>query len=67
MSGNKELVPLFMRDEPLPENYFEKADPYADPPKSKYNIKAMVRYAINKGIEVVNLSKEEANMFLLNQ
>lgn len=66
MNGNEALIPLFMRGDPLPEKYFEDVDPYVDPPKSKYNIKAMVRYAIDKGVEVVNLSKEEASMFLLN-
>ena len=58
-------IPKFLEGETLPAGYFESPDPYANPPKSQYNIRAMVNYALKHGKQVTELTKEEARQFLL--
>ena len=60
-------IPKFMEGEPLPAGYFETPNPYANPPAATYNVRAMVNYAIAHGKKVTDLTKEEANQFLLTK
>lgn len=57
-------IPRFLEGEPLPVGYYDPPNPYANPPKSKYNFRAMVNYAQSKGKKVTDLSKEEVRPFL---
>ena len=66
MSGiNIIRLPRFLEGETLPSGYYDAPDPYADPPKSNYNIRAMVNYALKQGKTVADLTKEEAKQFLV--
>lgn len=58
-------IPLFMVGEELPPGYYDSPNPYKNPPKSKYNMRAMVNYAIENGKEVTELTKAEAEKFLV--
>ena len=58
-------IPKFMENEPLPEGYYATPDPYLNPPKAKYNFRAMVNYAIRSGKRVTDLSREEVKPFLI--
>ena len=58
-------IPRFLEGEPLPSGYNDPPNPYADPPASKYNLRAMVNYALRIGKKVTELSKEEAEQFLV--
>ena len=60
-------IPKFLEGETLPAGYYEAPDPYSNPPKSQYNIRAMVNYARKQGNQVTDLSKEEVEPFLLKQ
>ena len=60
-------IPKFLEGETLPAGYYEAPDPYSNPPKSQYNIRAMVNYARKQGKQVTDLSKEEVEPFLLKQ
>ena len=60
-------LPRFLEGEELPEGYFDPPDPYREPPKCRYDLRAMTRYAREVGKKVVELTKEEANQFLVNQ
>lgn len=63
MNGIK--IPVFMEGEPLPQGYNDAPNPYTSMPKSKYNLRAMVNYAKSIGKKVPDLSKEEADRFLI--
>ena len=68
MSGISMIrLPRFLEGEALPSGYYDTPDPYADPPKSKYNIRAMVNYALKQGKAVADLTKEEAKQFLVSK
>lgn len=58
-------IPKFLEGESLPRGYFDSPDPYANPPKSRYNLRAMVNYAIQHGKNVTELTKEEVIPFLI--
>ena len=58
-------IPRFMEDRPLPKGYSESPNPYAEPPVSQYNLRAMVNYALKTGKKVPDLTKEEAEQFLI--
>ena len=58
-------IPRFLEGEPLPAGYFDTPNPYVDPPVSKYNLRAMVNYALRIGKKVTDLTKEEADQFLI--
>ncbi len=59
-------IPVFLQGETLPNGYYDVQDPYATLPRSKYNLRAMVNYAKSIGKEVTELSKEEAEKFLIH-
>ena len=66
MNGTEVIkIPRFMEGEALPAGYFDAPDPYSNPPKARYNIRAMVNYALKQGKQVTELSKEEVEPFLL--
>ena len=66
MNGIEDIrIPKFLEGEPLPVGYFDPPDPYADPPKSRYNIRAMVNYALKQGKSVTELTKEEVKPFVI--
>lgn len=68
MSGTSVVrIPRFLEGEPLPVGYNDPPNPYADPPVSQYNLRAMVNYALKIGKKVTELSKEEADQFLVKQ
>ena len=58
-------IPRFMEGQPLPEGYNEAPNPYRNPPKSKYNLRAMVNYALQTGKKVTELTDKEAEQFLI--
>lgn len=58
-------VPKFLEGEPLPIGYNDPPNPYVDPPATKYNLRAMVNYALAIGKKVPELTKEEAEQFLI--
>ena len=58
-------IPIFMQNEELPIGYNDAPDPYSLAPKTKYKLRAMVNYARSKGKEVLELTKEEAEQFLI--
>ena len=58
-------IPRFMEGQPLPQGYNEDLNPYKNPPISKYNLRAMVNYALQKGKKVPELTVEEAKQFLI--
>lgn len=60
-------IPRFLEGEPLPAGYFDPPNPYIDPPVSKYNLRAMVNYALRIGKKVTELTKEEADQFLVKK
>ena len=59
-------VPKFMQGDTLPAGYNSAPDPYSEPPVSKYNIRAMVNYALGHGKKVTDLTKEEAELFIIS-
>ncbi len=63
MNGIK--IPLFMQGEELPKGYYDDPNPYAPIQEEKYRMRAMVNYALEHGKSVPDLTKEEANMFLI--
>ncbi len=62
---NEIRVPLFMEGEELPPGYFDSPDPYKNPPASRYNMRAMVNYALKTGKNVTDLTEEEVRPFLI--
>ena len=58
-------IPRFMECQPLPEGYNEAPNPYKNSPNSKYNLRAMVNYALWTGKNVPELTVEEAKQFLI--
>ena len=59
-------IPKFMEDDTLPEEYYSEPNPYSEPPVSKYNLRAMVNYALSHGKKVTELTKDEAGLFINN-
>lgn len=53
-----------MEGDILPEGYNSAPDPYSEPPVSGYNLRAMVNYALGHGKKVIELTKEEAELFI---
>ena len=67
MNGTSDVrIPKFLEGEALPVGYFEPPNPYVAPPTSKYNLRAMVNYALRAGKKVAELTKDEADQFLVN-
>jgi len=62
---NEIRVPLFMKGEELPPGYFDSPDPYKNPPSSRYNMRAMVNYALKNGKNITDLTIEEVRPFLI--
>ena len=58
-------IPKFMEDDTLPEGYNSALDPYSEPPVSKYNLRAMVNYALSHCKKVTDLTKQEAELFIM--
>ena len=66
MNGTEYIkIPKFLEGESLPHGYFDSPDPYKNPPKSKYNMRAMVNYALKNGKNVTDLTKDEVKPFLI--
>lgn len=66
MSGISAVrIPRFMEGQPLPEGYNEALNPYKNPPNSKYNLRAMVNYALQAGKKVPELTVDEVEQFLI--
>ena len=66
MNGTEVIkIPRFLEGEQLPAGYFDPPDPYSNPPKSQYNLRAMVNYALQNGKKITELSKEEVRPFLI--
>ncbi len=66
MNGtNVVKIPKFLEGESLPVGYFDPPKPYANPPKAKYNFRAMVNYALKQGKNVTDLTKDEVKPFLI--
>ncbi|MBQ9574304.1 MAG: hypothetical protein IJR27_03400 [Synergistaceae bacterium] len=58
-------IPKFMEGDTLPDGYNSEVDPYSEPPVSKYNLRALVNYALENGKKITDLTKEEANLFII--
>ena len=66
MSGTEYIkIPKFLEGETLPSGYFDSPNPYKNPPQSKYNIRAMVNYALKNGKNITDLTKEKVKQFLI--
>ena len=66
MNGTEYIkIPKFLEGETLLRGYFDSPDPYKNPPKSKYNMRAMVNYALKNGKSVTDLTKDEVKPFLI--
>lgn len=57
-------IPKFMEGGTLPDGYNSAPDPYSEPPVSRYNLRAMVNYALKHGKKVTELTKDEAGLFV---
>ncbi len=57
-------IPKFMEGHTLPDGYNSVPNPYSEPPVSRYNLRAMVNYALGHGKKVTELTKEEAELFI---
>ena len=55
-------LPRFIDESEIPDAYYSN-DPYSDRPESKYNLRALVQYAKEKGKDVVDLTYEEVRQF----
>ena len=53
-----------MEGDTLPDGYNSAPDPYSEPPVSRYNLRAMVNYALKHGKKVTELTKDEAGLFI---
>ena len=58
-------IPKFMEGDTFPEGYYSEPNPYSEPPVSKYNFRAMVNYALLHGKKVTDLTKREAELFIM--
>lgn len=58
--------PDCIKEDPFPAGYVDPPDPYSDPPKSRYNLRAMVNYAFANNKDVCELTKEEIEQFAIN-
>ncbi len=66
MKGTEYIrIPDFLSGEELPPGYFDSPNPYEDPPLTKYNLRAMVNYALQNGRDVTDLTKEEVKPFMI--
>ena len=57
-------IPKFMEGDTLPDEYNSAPDPYSEPPVLRYNLQAMVNYALKHGKKVTELTKDEAGLFI---
>ena len=62
MNGTK---PLFLENTELPAGYFDTPDPYVDAPSCHVNLLELSRYARKVGKKIVELTKEEVQMFAI--
>lgn len=60
MSGK---LPKFLEGEALPCGYFDPPNPYDNAPKCDVNLLELSRYARKCGKRLVDLTKEEVDMF----
>ena len=56
-------IPKFLEDETLPKGYLNPPNPYEEAPKCNVNLLELSRYARRYGKSLVELTKEEVNMF----
>ena len=57
------VLPKFLEGQPLPANYFDPVDPYADAPTCNFRVGDLVDYARSKGKKCWDLTKEEIDRF----
>ena len=60
MSGTK---PLFLENVTVAPSYYNAPDPYEDAPTCKVNLLELSRYARSIGKKLVELTKEEVDLF----
>lgn len=66
MNGTNVIrVPRFLENEILPVGYNDPPNPYHNPPRSRYNLRALVNYALANGKSVYELTKEEVEQFII--
>lgn len=56
-------LPKFLEGESLPQGYYEPLNPYEDMPKYNVNLLELSRYARRCGKSLIDLTKEEVDMF----
>jgi hypothetical protein len=60
------IMPLFMEGIEVPDNFFGPYDPLTyTAPNIRVNLSALVKYAKSTGKEVVDITKEEFEQFVL--
>jgi hypothetical protein len=58
-------VPLFMEGVELPDSFYDPPDPYTMyTPLVKFDLPALSRYARSAGKEIVDITKEEFQLFV---
>lgn len=62
MSGTK---PKFMEGRTVPIGYYDDPNPYIDAPRSKVNLLEMSRYAKKNKKKLVELTREEVELFTI--
>ena len=60
-------LPKFLEGEKLPSGYYDTPNPYTNPSPSGYHLRAMVNYAVSQGKKVPDLTKEEAEAFIIKK
>lgn len=60
------IKPLFLENSNLTHSYYEKPDPYKNPPAGNVNLLELSRYAKSVGKKLIELSKEEVDRFTEN-
>lgn len=57
-------IPKYLDQMPIPNGYYDKLDPYADPKSGKLDLKALHEYSVRVGKEINELSYDELKQYM---
>lgn len=63
MNGMTLTRPVFLDLDNLPKGYNDEVNPYANPPRSTVDLRAMFRYAAEHGKKMIELTRDEVKQF----